>query len=847
MTEMRAQLVLTADGTSLKAATAQAGRDFQGLINKTTGVDRAARSARESYSVWEQELERVGRQVDNLRASYDPLWAAGQRLKAGEDALRRAFALGQIEMMERDRLLAALRAEYAATTAAQTRMAAGMAGLTTATRGGAGGMTNFSYQLQDIFTQVGMGVPLLISLGQQAPQILSGFGQVGAILGVVAAAVLPLSAAIFGLGYDSRRTAEDVKTLEDALTEAHEAVNQSIATTTETSLSNLESLRDRYGEINAELLWMLKGLQELDQREARQQVGAALGQTFENASLADYMRRVAAVEPIAEAFRREIAALEAQLPVSIDKAGLEREIAALRRDLEATLRFDDIAADFRISPDVIREVEDLRNRIKDALAGGELGDAVAPVERLMEILREIPGGPLAEMQDGLLEAYELLRLAEQSAAKSSESIEEIETALDAATRGGRALGDALAAAVGPASDIANALARAAADVASIASFSDLASVEDRASANRLGLDGAARDAFIYAQRIERRMREAGADDAQIAATVAEARRRALEAYSGAEDGKKGRGGSGGGGDTHRQAVRAIEAAIGDLAGAYERDVAAAERWRAETLANLDPAKAGFEAFAEDVETIYQDRLAKAYEADLERRTDWAAGIERGLAEIEDEFLSWADVTETLVTGWSSGLEDAFVQLGMTGKAEMKDLVDFTLEQFLRLAYQRAVQPAFNGLFDTLLGGVAGLFGQSPVPAGAAQSHSGSIIGRSSVATTLGGLRPDERLTVTTLGQRVFTPSQIEHGAAVVDALAMAASRSNAGQVVVIEPRINNYTSAAVETRQGPDGTLEIDIFDKIERSMAGRMQTPGAPLNRAVRTMTSPRYGRGQG
>ena len=62
-----------------------------------------------------------------------------------------------------------------------------------------------------------------------------------------------------------------------------------------------------------------------------------------------------------------------------------------------------------------------------------------------------------------------------------------------------------------------------------------------------------------------------------------------------------------------------------MSGSLQRAVAAADRWKAQALAGLDKTKAGYEAFAADIEAVYQKQIAKAREDDLARQGAWAAG------------------------------------------------------------------------------------------------------------------------------------------------------------------------------------------------------------------------------
>ncbi|MCU0903057.1 MAG: hypothetical protein MUE83_04190 [Tabrizicola sp.] len=63
------------------------------------------------------------------------------------------------------------------------------------------GLQNVGFQVQDFAVQVAGGTDASRALAQQLPQLLSGFGLLGVVLGTTAAVAVPLFAA-FGLGSD---------------------------------------------------------------------------------------------------------------------------------------------------------------------------------------------------------------------------------------------------------------------------------------------------------------------------------------------------------------------------------------------------------------------------------------------------------------------------------------------------------------------------------------------------------------------------------------------------------------------------------------------------------------------
>lgn len=87
------------------------------------------------------------------------------------------------------------------------------------------GMQNVGSQVQDFAVKIGSGTSVLRAMGQQLPQLLSGFGPLGIALGGVSTIALPLAAAMFNLGSatadagrEAEAAAEKFKTLTDQRT-----------------------------------------------------------------------------------------------------------------------------------------------------------------------------------------------------------------------------------------------------------------------------------------------------------------------------------------------------------------------------------------------------------------------------------------------------------------------------------------------------------------------------------------------------------------------------------------------------------------------------------------------------
>nr|WP_283258336.1 phage tail tape measure C-terminal domain-containing protein [Pseudomonas sp. GX19020] len=261
---------------------------------------------------------------------------------------------------------------------------------------------------------------------------------------------------------------------------------------------------------------------------------------------------------------------------------------------------------------------------------------------------------------------------------------------------------------------------------------------------------------------------------------------------------------GGGGSSGLGAISSVKDEIARLKPSLEADVAAAEAWRDKALAALKKGKEGYAEYAADVETIFQERLAEAYKADLERRDDWAAGVARATLQLEDDMTSWADFTENAVTKFAESGEDAFAKFVTTGKASIGDFVDFVAEAFARLAFQQMIMPGLTTGLNAIIGAIApGL-----IPAAGASlstNHTGSPgVMRSYAFAGYGDTpRPDERLTMMKNGEQMLTSRALENAGALISSLSALAAQSNQAVQVSAPVQIitNTRTPLEVEERE----------------------------------------------
>lgn len=218
---LNVSLLITADGSGAASALAETQRDVraigdaasgtQGELGKLTSANeqsataarRAGEAARgqaaaerelraavasfagvrpelagENYERRRADIEAYGAALDQLRAKYNPVFAASKAYERELGELDRALKLGALSAREHGSALEALNARYAAAGQASAGFAdrSGMARMQTA---------NLAFQIQDIGTMLASGQNPFILLAQQLPQVTMYGGQLGGVMGAL--------------------------------------------------------------------------------------------------------------------------------------------------------------------------------------------------------------------------------------------------------------------------------------------------------------------------------------------------------------------------------------------------------------------------------------------------------------------------------------------------------------------------------------------------------------------------------------------------------------------------------------------------------------------------------------
>lgn len=219
----------------------QTRKVFDDALKATADFERAANAKLADFGkgfAGSEMTKAQAREFDRLKRQLDPLYAASKRYEGELQKLNRAQQIGALSTKQYDAALQRLNAEFAGAPEAMDSVSR--------SGGRMGGqLQNIGFQVGDFATQVGAGTSATQALGQQLPQLLGGFGAIGAVAGAAAAIMIPLGSAILKTAMDSETLTERMDGLE-ASTEAMSEAAQRAATP-------LADLRAEYGDLADEI------------------------------------------------------------------------------------------------------------------------------------------------------------------------------------------------------------------------------------------------------------------------------------------------------------------------------------------------------------------------------------------------------------------------------------------------------------------------------------------------------------------------------------------------------------------------------------------------------------------
>jgi hypothetical protein len=318
----------------------------QSRINQMVGAtDRMAASAKDSASAFRQ-FDQARAQVDALRSSYDPIFAASKRYEAAVDQLNNALSLGVIKQQEYDTALEQLGQSYLTASGQAQAFGRSMRASTAHT-------TNLMFQFQDIGMMLAAGQSPLMLAMQQGTQVSGIFQQMKnsgqsafrGIIGGLGAVVNPLSlvtigaiaggAALAQWGMKALGATQSAETFDDVLGRIHESMSEADRITGILEMST-QQLREEYGAAAAAVREFAIQQAELLAAQASRRMADALA--VANDELRQY------VQTSSTAFRSGTTLGAAMMNVARDfgiTATEARSLSSAMRELRDAQSFDD--------------------------------------------------------------------------------------------------------------------------------------------------------------------------------------------------------------------------------------------------------------------------------------------------------------------------------------------------------------------------------------------------------------------------------------------------------------------------------------------------------------------------
>ena len=320
------------------------------------------------------------RDLDSLAKKYDPVYRATRQYEGEVRNLDQALKVGAVTQAQYSQRLQEAQAKLTQAGKATADVAAKTGG------GLRGNIQNLSFQVQDFAVQVANGTAASTALGQQLPQLLGGFGALGAVIGAVVAVGVPLAAAFLGAGDAAKELADSIDKLEKAQAAYDAAAKDSAATAAD--------LAGKFGAATAQAQDLFDRIARLQYLDAVDAVGAAI--TKLSANFGDLQGYLNVIDS-------EIAQFGSSSPVTLENVTAQ------------------IKEDFGLTVDQAREFVRL---LSDAQAAQSIQDKAARLNEIAIYLDNAvrsTGDANSEMRalarsaaEGAVHSYELAKSADQS-------------------------------------------------------------------------------------------------------------------------------------------------------------------------------------------------------------------------------------------------------------------------------------------------------------------------------------------------------------------------------------------------------------------------------------------------
>lgn len=341
-----------------------------------------------------QALKAHMRELDKVQRAYDPVYRATQKYTAELTKLDRALQIGGIDQAKYTAEVKKAQVELAQASGAIKKTERSTLSL-------GGQMQNIGFQVGDFATQVGAGTSATQALGQQLPQLLGGFGAVGAIAGAAAAILIPLAGAFFGAG-------EKAQTLEEEL-DALEKTTDAMTSAAAAAAVPIEELREKYGNLADEVDRANKSMAQITAATARRDAQAAArrlgGELGDLPNLNAFLLPGGGVRPgyekaYAQGLSQAVAGLNKQLGAGEAEA---KALMAAINQLGRGTGPDDLLAEVTALQEALAAITPTTNQQQRALQ--DMADQVRPIAEAAAAQVEAGADREAAARDKVIAKY----------------------------------------------------------------------------------------------------------------------------------------------------------------------------------------------------------------------------------------------------------------------------------------------------------------------------------------------------------------------------------------------------------------------------------------------------------
>lgn len=332
---------------------------MQQRVNTFVGVKQGFDGAAESARAFEAALAQQDG-IDRLRASLDPLYANSRRYEQAVRQVEAAVESGAITQMQANRVLALASTAYLGAAQAAPRLAGAVGAVGGRFANAAPQIQNASYQIGDFAVQVANGTNAGVALGQQLPQLLGGFGVLGAVVGAAVAVGVPLVSWLLSTEDAADDTGKQIGALTSAIADYQRYA--------QTAAMSTADLAEKYGAFGEKVRQTAQYLAEAAVVRARDALDTDL-----SPFLAEVSGAVEAYDRLAAARTRynEIAASGLY---AADQLQVEREnLDTLQKSAE------EAAAQFGLNADEVDRLRGALDAMRGAETMGELRDRASEV------------------------------------------------------------------------------------------------------------------------------------------------------------------------------------------------------------------------------------------------------------------------------------------------------------------------------------------------------------------------------------------------------------------------------------------------------------------------------------